>query len=99
MKGDWDWDWNGKAAALERSVGSREAADFLGIHYKSLERMARMGEVPASKSGKAWQFLLSLLDEWRREKMRSNLTKQSQIPPIKKENSISERDDSNSTER
>lgn len=94
-----DGDRNRKAAKLERFVRSREAAAFLGIHYKSLERMARMGEVPASKCGKAWQFLLSLLDEWRREQMRSNLTKKSQIPAIKKENGISERDDSNSTER
>lgn len=97
MKGDGDW--NGREAALERAVGSREAAEFLGIHYKSLERMARMGEVPASKSGKAWQFLLSLLDEWRREQMRSNLTKALKTPPTYRENNISERTDSNSTER
>ena len=94
-----DGDRNREATKLERSVGSREAADFLGIHYKSLERMARMGEVPAVKSGKAWQFLLSLLDEWRREQMRSNLTKTSQIPQMEKENNIIERDDSNRTER
>jgi len=90
---------NRQANKLERSVGSREAADFLGIHHKSLERMARMGEIPAAKSGKAWQFLLSLLDEWRREQMRSNLTKTSQIPQMEKENNIIERDDSNRTER
>jgi excisionase family DNA binding protein len=94
-----DGDRNREAGKLERSVGSREAADFLGIHYKSVERMARMGDVPAAKSGKAWQFLLSLLDEWRREQMRSNLTKTSQIPQTEKENNIIERDDSNRTER
>ena len=59
----------------EQSVDSRIGAAFLGIHYKTLERMARKGEVPADKPGKSWQFLLSLLSEWRKERMNSNLNK------------------------
>lgn len=57
----------------EEAVNSRTAAAFLGIHYKTLERMARMGQVPAMKLGKEWQFLLSLLSEWRELQMNSNL--------------------------
>lgn len=53
----------------------RTAAAFLGIHYKTLERMARMGLVPAMKLGKEWQFLISLLSEWRKEQMDLNLNK------------------------
>jgi excisionase family DNA binding protein len=64
-----------RQAPFEQSVGSKEAAKFLRIHYKTVERMARTGELPATKDGKSWQFLLSLLDEWRREQMRSNLAK------------------------
>jgi excisionase family DNA binding protein len=62
-------------APPERQVDSRVAAAFLGVHYKTLERMARMGLLPAMKVGKSWQFLLSLLNEWRKEQMNSNLTK------------------------
>lgn len=65
----------------EEAVDSRTAAAFLGIHYKTLERMARIGQVPAMKLGKEWQFLLSLLNEWRKEQMTSNL----KLPPINNE--------------
>jgi excisionase family DNA binding protein len=63
---------NGNQPPHEEAVDSRTAAVFLGIHYKTLERMARMGQVPAMKLGKEWQFLLSLLNEWRKEQMTSN---------------------------
>jgi excisionase family DNA binding protein len=59
--------------SCEEAVNSRTAAAFLGIHYKTLERMARLGQVPAMKLGKEWQFLLSLLSEWRELQMNSNL--------------------------
>jgi hypothetical protein len=49
------------------------AAAFLHIHYKTLERKARMRQVPAMKFGKEWQFLLSLLSEWQKDQMNSNL--------------------------
>ena len=64
---------NGNRPPHEDAVDSRTAAAFLGIHYKTLERMARMGQVPAMKLGKEWQFLLSLLSEWREGQMNSNL--------------------------
>lgn len=58
---------------LEQSVNSKAAAAFLNMNYKTLERKARYHEVPASRQGRHWQFLLSLLDEWRRNQMKSNL--------------------------
>lgn len=66
---------NGNQHPHEDSVDSRTAAAFLDIHYKTLERMARKGLIPAIKFGKSWQFLLSLLDEWRKKQMNSNLNK------------------------
>jgi excisionase family DNA binding protein len=57
----------------EPPVNSKTAAAYLNIHYKTLERMARKRQVPAMKLGKEWQFLLSLLSEWRNERMNSNL--------------------------
>jgi len=67
-------DGNRSQASHEETVDSHIAAAFLGIHYKTLERMARKGKVPADKLGQSWQFLLSLLSEWRKERMISNLT-------------------------
>ena len=59
----------------EPPVDSETAAAYLNIHYKTLERMARMGEVPATKSGRSWQYLESLLSKWLKERMNSNLDK------------------------
>ena len=66
-------DGNGNQPPHEEAVDSRTAAAFLHIHYKTLERKAHMGQVPAMKLGKEWQYLLSLLSEWRKEQMNSNL--------------------------
>lgn len=66
---------NGNQPLHEEAVDSKTAAAFLIIHYKTLERMARKGQVPAMKVGKEWQFLLSLLSEWRIEQMNLNVSK------------------------
>jgi hypothetical protein len=68
-------DWNGNPPPPEESVDSQTAATFLRIHPKTLERKARMGQVPAMKLGKEWQYLLSLLGEWREGEMNSNLNR------------------------
>ena len=50
--------------AFEQLLTLREAADLLGIHWKTLEIQARRGEVPATKIGNRWRFRTSLLDQW-----------------------------------
>jgi excisionase family DNA binding protein len=57
----------------ESPIDSKTAAAYLNIHYKTLERMARVGEIPATKSGRSWQFLRSLLRDWLRARMNSNV--------------------------
>ncbi len=37
-------------------LDSRKAAELLGLHYKTVEKMARAGELPAVQLGKAWRF-------------------------------------------
>lgn len=49
---------------FEPLLTSREAALFLRPHCKTLEMMARAGEVPATKKGKSWVFRFSRLSEW-----------------------------------
>jgi len=60
---------------LERYVDAEEAARFVGMHPKTLERFARNGVVPGHPIGegyrrKRWRFLLSELDVWLRARMR-----------------------------
>jgi excisionase family DNA binding protein len=70
----------------EEAVDSRTAAAFLHLHHKTLERKARMGQIPAMKLGKEWQFLRSLLSEWRKEQMNSNLKRSPNNSNEQKEN-------------
>ncbi len=49
---------------FEPLVDSQEAAKLLGIHPKTLQRMARRGHVPAIRIGKYWRFRVSELDTW-----------------------------------
>jgi len=58
---------------FEPLMDSHEAADALQIHFKTLERKARKGEVPATRNGKAWVFRLSLLNTWLNAQMMANL--------------------------
>jgi len=57
------------AAMLEPVVDSEEAARFLNINPKTLQKMARNGAVPGYRIGKLWKFRLSDLDTWLRSKV------------------------------
>lgn len=58
---------------FEPPVNSRIASQLIGVHYKTLERMSRQGEVPAAKIGKQWIYRLSQLSAWLDDQMQSNL--------------------------
>jgi excisionase family DNA binding protein len=66
---------NNGSANLEPYVTAKEGASFLGIHPKTLMRLARQGMVPAYSlsdgSRRHWRFLLSELDEWMRLRVHS----------------------------
>jgi Helix-turn-helix domain len=64
--------------AFEPPVDSRTASAAIGIHYKTLERLARKGLVPAIKLGRSWQFRLSILSDWFNGKLKSNSETNSQ---------------------
>ena len=49
---------------FERFLSSREAAALLQIHPKTLQRLARKGEIRAMRIGKLWRFRASDLDTW-----------------------------------
>jgi excisionase family DNA binding protein len=53
----------------ETLLDSIEAAKLLRIHPKTLQRMARKGEIPALQIGKLWRFSPSALLVWEQEKL------------------------------
>jgi excisionase family DNA binding protein len=60
----------------EHYVTSDEAANFLKLNLRTVQRLAREGTIPAHPFGessrKTWRFLLSELDEWMRSKVNSS---------------------------
>jgi excisionase family DNA binding protein len=54
---------------LSPILDSDEAAALLKIHPKTLQRMARSGEIPGGfQIGKLWRFRATKLHEWLDEK-------------------------------
>ena len=51
-------------ASFEPLLDSDEAAALLKIHPKTLQRMARRGEITGIQIGKLWRFRASVLNEW-----------------------------------
>jgi excisionase family DNA binding protein len=49
---------------FEPLLDSEEAAALLKIHPKTLQKLARRGEVVGIKIGKLWRFRASALDAW-----------------------------------
>jgi len=43
-------------SGFEALLDLREAASLLGMHWKTLETMARCRKIPALKVGKRWRF-------------------------------------------
>ena len=60
----------------EPYVSSEEAAGFLKLNPRTVQRLAREGTIPAhpfgERSRKTWRFLLSELDEWMKAKVNSS---------------------------
>jgi len=54
----------GLTTDFEPLLSAEEAAVHLRLHPKTLQRMARLGQVPAVRIGKYWRFQLSRLDGW-----------------------------------
>jgi excisionase family DNA binding protein len=50
--------------APEPLIDSEKAAAIIGIHPKTLQKMARAGEIRAVHVGKLWRFRASSIEEW-----------------------------------
>jgi excisionase family DNA binding protein len=49
---------------FEPLLDSEEAAALVKIHPKTLQRMARHGEITGIRIGKLWRFRASSLNRW-----------------------------------
>jgi len=66
--------------AYEPLLNDSEAARFLGgLHPKTVQRMARRGEVPHYRVGKYYRYRASELDAWLHSQVHS--ASQNQNPP------------------
>jgi excisionase family DNA binding protein len=57
--------------SFEPLLDSDEAAALLKIHPKTLQKMARTGEIVGVQVGKLWRFRGSQLDKWLQSKIAS----------------------------
>jgi excisionase family DNA binding protein len=48
----------------EPLLDSEQAAAFIRIHPKTLQKFARTGRIQAIHIGKLWRFRMSALEEW-----------------------------------
>ena len=55
--------------SFENLLNSEEAAAMLKIHPKTLQKMARNGEIAGIQIGRLWRFRASVLDNWLNQKM------------------------------
>jgi excisionase family DNA binding protein len=51
-------------ATFEPLLDSDEAAALLRIHPKTLQRLARTGEIAGIQIGRLWRFRVSALNRW-----------------------------------
>ena len=54
------------APQFEPLLDDQQAAALLGIHPKTLQRLARNGRVPSHRIGRFWRYRASELDAWLR---------------------------------
>jgi len=55
-----------KVVYVDRWMTLEEVAQYLQVSKDSIYRMARKGEIPASKIGNLWRFKKKEIDEWMR---------------------------------
>ena len=62
--------------AFEPYVDARAAAQFLGMHWKTIQRLARENLLPAypfsGRQRRQWKFRISELDNWAKSRLPSN---------------------------
>ena len=50
--------------SFEPLLDDKQAGEMLGLHPKTLQRLARRGEIPAVRIGRYWRYRASALNQW-----------------------------------
>ena len=53
----------------EPLLDSDQAAAIMHIHPKTLQKLARRGEIPGVQIGKVWRFRASVIETWIQRKL------------------------------
>jgi excisionase family DNA binding protein len=61
-------------AEITKLLTPAEVGGILGVHAKTVERMARRGELPGIRIGRYWRFAPVELSRWLTEKSKGGLT-------------------------
>ena len=67
---------------FEPLLTDEQAGELLGLHPKTLQRLARTGQIPAHRIGRFWRYRASELDRW----LAGGLTSVSQSVRVNEEN-------------
>jgi excisionase family DNA binding protein len=51
-------------APFEPLIDEKQAGELLGLHPKTIQRLARLGSLPAIRIGRYWRFRASALNRW-----------------------------------
>jgi excisionase family DNA binding protein len=49
---------------FEQLLSDAQVGQLLGLHNKTVQRLARNGEIPSIRIGRKWRFRASALNEW-----------------------------------
>ena len=49
---------------FEPLLSDSQAGELLGLHSKTVQRLARNGEIPAVRIGRYWRYRASALNNW-----------------------------------
>jgi excisionase family DNA binding protein len=49
---------------FEPLLDDEQAGEMLGLHPKTLQRLARRGQIPAVRIGRYWRYRASVLNQW-----------------------------------
>jgi excisionase family DNA binding protein len=56
----------------EGLIDAEAASRLLGIHPKTVKRLAAAGVIPAMRIGRLWKFRASALDDWMAAQLKSS---------------------------
>jgi excisionase family DNA binding protein len=55
---------NSPTLPFEPLLDDKQAGEMLGLHPKTVQRLARRGELPAVRIGRYWRYRASVLNQW-----------------------------------